>query len=61
LINEDPPKEWEIGLLSLLPKKEDLSKPGSYCGIMMLEIGYKILGLILLARLKPVYKRKQRI
>ena len=46
--------EWETGLLSILPKKGDLSKPGNYRGIMMLEVGYKILGIILLARLKPV-------
>ncbi len=43
-----------MGLLSILPKKGDLSKPGNYRGIMMLEVGYKILGLILLARLKPI-------
>ena len=53
-VTENPPVEWETGLLSILPKKGDLSKPGNYRGIMMLEVGYKILGIILLARLKPV-------
>jgi len=48
------PHSWEVGLLSILPKKEDLSLPGNYRGIMMLEVGYKIIGHILLARLKII-------
>ena len=42
---------WTISYTS---KKGDLSKPGNFRGIMMLEVGYKIVGLILLARLKPI-------
>ena len=41
-------------LLSILPKKGDLSKPGNYRGIMMLEVFYKIAGNIILARLTPI-------
>ena len=48
------PCSWEVGLLSILPKKGDLSLPGNYRGIMMLEVGYKIIGHILLARLKII-------
>ena len=48
------PCSWEVGLLSILPKKGDLSLPGNYRGIMMLEVGYKIIGHILLARLKVI-------
>jgi hypothetical protein len=49
-----PPAEWEIGLLSILPKKGDLSNPNNYRGIMMLEVAYKIVANILLTRLKPI-------
>ena len=34
---EVSPKEWEIGLLKILPKKGDLSLPVNYRGIMLLE------------------------
>ena len=27
---EKAPTEWDIGLLAILPKKGDLSKPGNY-------------------------------
>ena len=50
-------RSWEVALISILPKKGDLLLPayllpGNYRGIMMLEVGYKIIGHILLARLK---------
>ena len=51
---EQVPPEWEIGLLKILPKKGDLSQPGNYRGIMLLEVAYKIVGNLLLARLKPI-------
>ena len=51
---EEVPVEWELGLLSILPKKGDLSQPGNYRGIMLLETAYKIVGNLLLARLKPI-------
>ena len=51
---ENPPKEMGNWTISYTSKKGDLSKPGNYRGIMMLEVGYKIFGLILLARLKPI-------
>ena len=35
--NELPPKQWETGLLKILPKKGDLSNPGNYRGIILLE------------------------
>ena len=53
------PCSWEVGLLSILPKKGDLSLPGNYRGIMMLEVGYKIIGHILLARLKIIKEDKK--
>ena len=56
-ITETPPAEWEIGLLSILPKKGDLSNPGNYRGIMMLEVAYTIIANILLTRLKPIIRR----
>ena len=52
--SEEMPKEWEVGLLAILPKKGDLSLPKNYRGIMMLEVAYKIVARIILARLKPI-------
>ena len=46
--------EWETGLLAILAKKGDLSNPGNYRGIMMLEVAYKILANLLHARLEPI-------
>ena len=43
---------WAVGLLSILPKKSDLSLPGNYWGITMIEVAYKVVAQILLARLK---------
>ena len=48
------PNEWEVGLLKILPKKGDLSQPGNHRGIMLLEVAYKIIAIILLARLQPI-------
>ncbi len=49
----------EIGLLSILPKKGDLSNPEIYRGIMMLEVAYKIVADILLTVLKPIKESVQ--
>ena len=50
-----PDESWAIGLLSILPKKGDLSLPGNYYrGKTMLEVDYKIVAQILLARLKVI-------
>ena len=48
------PAEWEVGLLKILPKTGDLSQPGNHRGIMLLEIAYKIVAIILHARLQPI-------
>ena len=48
------PPEWETGLLAILFKKGDRAAPGNYRGIMLLEVAYKIVGNLLLERLKPV-------
>ena len=48
--SEQLPESWAIGLLSILPKKGDLSLPDNYRGITMLEVAYKIIAQILLAR-----------
>ena len=52
--SEEMPTEWETGLLAILPKKGDLSEPGNYRGLMMLEVCYKIVANLLLERLKPI-------
>ena len=48
------PEEWETGLLRILAKKGDLSLPGNYRGIMLLEAAYKIVCIILHGRLLPI-------
>ena len=48
------PTEWETGLLRILAKKGDLSLPGNYRGIMLLEAAYKIVCIILHGRLLPI-------
>ena len=52
--NEITPEEWEIGLLKVLPKKGDLSLPGNYRGIMLLETAYKIVTIIIHNHLRPI-------
>ena len=53
-LNERPPEEWEIGMLKILAKKGDLSKPGNYRGIMKVEVAYKIIAILLHERLQPI-------
>ena len=48
------PTEWEKGLLTILAKKGDLSLPGNYRGIMLLETAYKIVAIIINGRLLPI-------
>ena len=52
--NESPPEQFEIGMLKILPKKGDLSLPGNYRGIMLLEVACKIKAKIVHARLVPI-------
>ena len=51
---ETIPDEWNIGRLTILPKKGDLSLPKNYRGIMLLEVSYKIVAIILQERLRPI-------
>jgi len=53
-VSGEVPDEWETGLLAILAKKGDLSQPGNYRGIMMLEVAYKIVANLLNERLEPV-------
>ena len=46
--------EWNIGKLTILPKKGDLGLPKNYRGIMLLEVAYKIIAIILHSRLLPI-------
>ena len=52
--SERTPKQWMNGLLKVIPKKGDLSLPGNYRGIMLLEAAYKIVTILLLNRLRPI-------
>ena len=44
-------EEWNIGRLTVLPKKGDLSWPKNYRGIMLQEVAYKIIAILLHIRL----------
>ena len=59
--SEQLPESWAIGLLSMLPKKGDLSLPGNYRGITMLEVAYKIVAQILLPGLKLIKESKEHL
>ena len=48
------PSELDIGRLGILPKKGDLSLPGNYRGIMMLEVAQKIVSNIVVFRLQSI-------
>ena len=48
------PADWELGRVKILPKKGDLSDTNNWRGICLLEVSYKILGNILLARLNDI-------
>ena len=51
---EEVPEEWNIGRLTIIPKKGDLSWPKNYHGIMLLEVAYKIIAILLHSRLLPI-------
>ncbi len=53
-LTKKPHVEWEIYLLSILPKKGDMSNLGNYRGIIMLEVAYKNVANIILTRPKPI-------
>ena len=48
------PGAWNIGRLTVLPKKGDLSWPKNYRGIRLLEVAYKIIAILLHMRLLPI-------
>ena len=54
---ENIPEEWNLGRLIILPKKGDLSLPKNYRGIMLLEIAYKVVAIIIQARLSPIVEQ----
>ena len=51
---EEVPPQWEECLLKILPKSGDLSQPGNYRGIMLLEVLLKVVKQLLKARLQPI-------
>ena len=53
---EKQPDKFNYRRLGILPKKGDLSAPGNYRGIMMLEVGQKIISNIMRIRLAPLVK-----
>ena len=52
--SENIPEDWNIGRLTILPKKGDLGLPKNYRGIMLLETAYKIIAIIIHSRLLPI-------
>jgi hypothetical protein len=54
---EKQPEEFDTGVLAILPKKGDLSDPGNYRGIMMLEVAYKVIAIITAERCYQICER----
>ena len=52
-LTEIVPDEWNIRRLIVLSKNGDLPPPKNYKGIMLFAIAYKIIAIILHARLLP--------
>ena len=50
-VTEIVPNEWNIGRMIVLSEKGDLLLPKNYWGIVLLKIAYKIIAIILHARL----------
>ena len=57
---EDIPQDWKLGLLVKLPKKDDLSLCINWRGIMLLTISSKVLGRIILERMKDALDSRLR-
>ena len=57
---EETPKDWAKGLLITLPKKGDLTKCENWRGITLISIPSKILGHILIERIKKGLEDKLR-
>eukprot|EP00957_Ditylum_brightwellii_P058248 4416702-Ditylum_brightwellii.AAC.1 len=54
---EEQPSKFDIGKLGIVPKNGDLSQPGNHRGIMMLEVGQKIISTIICMRLNSIVER----
>ena len=46
--------DWELGRVKVLPKKGDLSDTNNWRGICLLEVSYKIIGNVILARMNAI-------
>ena len=55
-VSESIPNEWNVGRLTILPKKGNLRLPKNYREIMLLEVAYKILAIILHSWLLHIQK-----
>ena len=49
-------KDWHISMLSILPKKGDLSNPNNWRGINLLDVTSKIVSIMINTRLQNVLK-----
>ena len=57
---EETPGEWSRGILTTVPKKGDLSKCSNWRGITLLSVPSKILGNILIERIRKVVDKELR-
>ena len=49
-------EDWHISMLSILPKKGDLSNPNNWRGINLLDVTSKIVSIMINTRLQNVLK-----
>ena len=57
---EEVPKDWKDGLIVKLPKQGDLSKCGNWRGLTLMSVPGKVLGKIILTRLRDAIDEKLR-
>ena len=48
------PKEWDLERLMILPKKGYLSLTKNHCGLIFMEISFKIVAKLIHSRLLPI-------
>lgn len=54
---EHMPEKWNCGIINVIHKKGDVTECSNKRGITLLNVGYKILAVLLYNRLAPYYER----
>ena len=46
--------EWQVGSLTILPKKRDLTNPNNWRGINLLDVASKTISIVITSRLQTI-------